>query len=965
MEGTSERKFKVKTMDGRTNEFQSDPDISVPELKAIIESTLNIPAHRQRLIFKSRLLKDDQKLSDHINKDDETIHLMAMSEEQARTRSQTRANTETTQPTNQPNRPGGIPAGNPADPFSGIMGMLGNMMQGFNQNPGMSTSMNISSGPIDLTQLLAGAPITHSHGPASNSNNTPSQPATRPSQPTAQPRGRVNPNAVPVNQHATVRLVTRSTSGNGRSSRGAEENKETRSTSGTRTTNVALPHEHLYDTNLICNELMGPGSAFPGPPLPPSNQPRNPATLLGSYLSSLQFATQRVNSFIWRSGELMQRENNLVNPVERAEAQQLINQTGRAMESLARALLLSSHYYRDFSLGETPGNYRVSNNPHPDFADLHARFTESQFQRSRGGSTQSSTVTTSAPAPTPAASSSGNSQRPAAQANPFANLLQNIMTPQNLSSMTGLVTNLTQQVRGQAPQRQPVVTNPTQDPSSSQQPASNATQSRDVVMEPSEEVKNGAETRQQTLNSRFVNDISSLANLGNNPMGMAAQSLLPMLNSAMSGGAGGPLSMPIREMFADDSDEVNTFLFKVLMNCSMQDLIAIMNGNYEIVSDLHPRTRDVLMSDYMNGQDTPENREVATSRISNEINSQLIIPADISTHIVSGADPLRTVKSLNQKHVKKLVSAILDIDHDPNDSTAFINRMSRIQRWWIGDLIDSIKPLFTGQLQDALRFVRGNIDHMVTSMGDPTIQMMAGMFTDTIMQKITQSYNQYLLDKQREDEAEARELGISVEELHKRRFDSESEENKMEVDRDPSEEPKIQEEPVNMLRSNVNSAPSSTSHATPFTQVKVEEQKQTVQKEEEKVEEEKDPEIRDLLELMEEDQSMLVVNVPSKRPRSRAYKALDVYFDNNIESSNPITERGNKPQNARNDMTAMLKKALKDTGFKSETIDKNLAEVEIPDSLIDQFKQVIKEDVIDRKNDQEYKPGQFPSLDKL
>jgi hypothetical protein len=277
MEGTSERKFKVKTMDGRTSDFEAPHDISVPELKAIIESKLNVPADRQRLIFKSRLLKDDQKLSDHITKDDETVHLMAMSEEQARTRSQTRRDAEANPQNNQPNRPGVFPgnAGNPADPFSGIMGMLGNMMQGMNHNPNMATSMNISSGPIDLSQLLGGAPVVHSHGPASNSNNTagqptpnqPRQPAAQPNaqptaHPTAQPRARPHPRTVPVNPRATVRVVTRSTSGNGARTRGTEENKEGLSTSGTRVTNIALPHDHLYDINLICNQMMGQVQLF-------------------------------------------------------------------------------------------------------------------------------------------------------------------------------------------------------------------------------------------------------------------------------------------------------------------------------------------------------------------------------------------------------------------------------------------------------------------------------------------------------------------------------------------------------------------------------------------------------------------------------------------------------------------------------------------------------------------------------
>jgi ubiquilin len=102
MESSPNRKVKVKTMDGKVTEFEVDPNISVEDFKLEVEQKMNVPVNRQRLIYKSRLLKEGDKLDQHIKKNEETIHLMAMTEEQVRERetAQRRQNRE-----NRSNRP--------------------------------------------------------------------------------------------------------------------------------------------------------------------------------------------------------------------------------------------------------------------------------------------------------------------------------------------------------------------------------------------------------------------------------------------------------------------------------------------------------------------------------------------------------------------------------------------------------------------------------------------------------------------------------------------------------------------------------------------------------------------------------------------------------------------------------------------------------------------------------------------
>lgn len=796
MDSNNTRKFKVKTMDGRSTDLETSPDIGVEELKREVEQKLSVPVHRQRLIYKSRLLKSDQKLSDHVTQDNETIHLMAMTEEQARSRSQSHreSNTSSNPPNNQPNIQGlpnfqnlfgqnlggaAAPGGgqDPNNPFGNIMGMVQNMMQNIPQQP-QQNSGNLPGGvhaqAFDMSSLFGGQPMNQPQNqtPSSNAN-------TQGNARSQNPAGGVVHTQVHVGPDRIVRVTSRSVSGNRRqrsNNRVAEENKEPRTASGVRAgSRIALPHPYLYEANMISNQLMGPGAGFPGPALPPNGQPRTVVNLLGGYLTSLQFTMSRINPYIWRAGELLQREPNLVNPLDRADAQQLINQIGRALESLSRALLLSAHFYRDIRLGEQPGHYRVVNNPNQDFRDLNERFTNEQIPgaatpnqvpTANTPTTSSASARTSTFASAPTGSSSTRTQVPPRQSappqaqpgqpqpNPLAGLLQNVMNPQNMGNLAGLFGNFTGNIPAGGATGGNNVSRQNQQPAST----SNATsgQQRDAEMTPNnpvgssnqtnsrEEHKEHAQNRQQNLNNNFMRNVSNVANMGNeNPISQAFQSMMPLLNGAMSGSGGNPMTQTLGSVFPEDREGARSFFFKVIVNLSLQDLIAIMNGNYEVVSHLHPRMRDILISQYMNGEDTPANRQAAAETISQEVNENIVIPEEVKANVVPGSDPLKIVREGNRKHTKKLVNMILDNEHDPNDTASFIKRVTRILRWWIGEIVDGLKPCFTGSLQDVLKFIRGNIEKAISSMQDPSIQFMTGMFTDTIMQSITKSYNEY------------------------------------------------------------------------------------------------------------------------------------------------------------------------------------------------------------------------------
>jgi len=396
----------------------------------------------------------------------------------------------------------------------------------------------------------------------------------------------------------------------------------------------------------------------------------------------------------------------------------------------------------------------------------------------------------------------------------------------------------------------------------------------------------------------------------------------------------------------------------------LQDILAIFSGNYEIVKNLHPKMKEVLLNNYMNNEDTPESRDQAVTKINSELSGFFETPESMRQDIVAGKDPKKTIMETSKKHIRKLINIILDIEDTEENSATFMKRFTKAARWWTGEIIDNLKPCFKMGLPDVLRYFRGNIEQKISSLEGSNIPFVIGLMTDGLMNFLTSAYGNYTKDKEREDRAEAREQGITLEELYARRRTptepakeeepSKEEEpapkeetkeitpqSQKEEEKKSSEEPIIQEEPV--TSKTVTSKLASSSHATPL-------QTSQASQEEQKEPEEKDPEIKDLLEKMEE---YLIGNPPPIRPLSRAYQALDAFNDRNIDTSNPVTKRGELKQNAKNDAESILRTALKNCGFKSSTIEANLKDVEIPEDLVNKYKEVVKEEIQARKADTE------------
>lgn len=72
---------------------------------------------------------------------------------------------------------------------------------------------------------------------------------------------------------------------------------------------VKLPHEVVFEISKICNRMQGNNSVFPGAQVPQLPFERNPMHILGTYLCNLSMAMSRLQPYMQRCGDLLQRES--------------------------------------------------------------------------------------------------------------------------------------------------------------------------------------------------------------------------------------------------------------------------------------------------------------------------------------------------------------------------------------------------------------------------------------------------------------------------------------------------------------------------------------------------------------------------------------------------------------------------------------------------------------------------------
>lgn len=138
------RKLKLKKLDNSEISIEVPENILVKDMRKIVELKSGIPENLQRIIYKAKLLKDENRLNEYIKEDGETLHLIKKpmpSSEGAQGAGAGQEATSGPQPTSAgAGVPGGMPnmGGAPFNLNSMLSGILGP------QGAGGASDANIS-----------------------------------------------------------------------------------------------------------------------------------------------------------------------------------------------------------------------------------------------------------------------------------------------------------------------------------------------------------------------------------------------------------------------------------------------------------------------------------------------------------------------------------------------------------------------------------------------------------------------------------------------------------------------------------------------------------------------------------------------------------------------------------------------------------------------------------------------------
>ena len=245
------RKLKLKKLDNSEISIEVPENILVKDMRKIVELKSGIPENLQRIIYKAKLLKDENRLNEYIKEDGETLHLIKKpmpSSEGAQAASGGQQATGGPQPASAgAGMPGGVPnlgAGlNLNSMLAGILGPQGAGGAGGGSDANISIQIGGSGGAMpNLSQLLGQLGGPGAAGGPGNSMPPVLQNMFRP------------PQAAPARPAQAAAGASSAPSQSAGAQSGANPA-------------IQLPHQVLFRIGQQVDHMYG-DALFPGPPMP-------------------------------------------------------------------------------------------------------------------------------------------------------------------------------------------------------------------------------------------------------------------------------------------------------------------------------------------------------------------------------------------------------------------------------------------------------------------------------------------------------------------------------------------------------------------------------------------------------------------------------------------------------------------------------------------------------------------------
>lgn len=137
----------------------------------------------------------------------------------------------------------------------------------------------------------------------------------------------------------------------------------------------------------------------------------------------------------------------------------------------------------------------------------------------------------------------------------------------------------------------------------------------------------------------------------------------------------------------------------------------------------------------------------------------------------------------------------------------------------------------------------------------------------------------------------------------------------------------------------------------------------------EELEEPEEPEdlseVEQMIKDMEDDATLIEVSEPRKDPHSSAYNATDLFNSENINSKHPCTKRKCATTTPKEELKSALKKALWDSGFTNDQVEKMIEGKEINEEMSKAYGDLVKEIMKSKRESPDYEEGRWPKIDKI
>lgn len=672
----------IKTLDSKKIPFNVSKNINVAELKKLIENKTNVPLSSQRLIFKGKILKDDQGIDAYGVVHDCTLHMV---ERQQGIQENPPPSNQTT--TTTPNPATGRP--------NFVMGTI---------------SLPDGAAPPELNQLLGN--VLGSLGIV-NPPNTSQQDSFQQIQHNLNNLNNSISQLQSSSTHQTSTTTQTSTNTNNIENTGSYLSQ----------IDSAFLNIHPFLSHLA--SLLSQESSLQASR---RTEAQNLASQLGpifqnlgtillsisSSISSIQMGSEPGTGQISAPRRVVAASGNIGVAIPRTIPNQTTPQGEQATNTQGQPIEVSMPL---FTVSQREQNQSGDTNtrPAPNLNNLFATIASSMNQNRPP----------SQPTQTPPSQSTQTPPSQPTQTPPMSQSATPNSAPPNMANMLSQFLSIAQSLGSQSN----VQTN-------TSAPLPDLMSQFLGAMEPGQQSNNQENSSQNTSTAAMLSQTFNAVNQAiNSSQPSTISSVIESISQGLNSDNNNESSNQEETILAE-------ILKKVMDSLTVPDMLAIMSGNWVPLQKMHPIlkgfVRDVVKTDTSSSRLDQLASEIIES-VKESLNEK-DLPEEIKKKVKPGYEITSLSLTIMRKHVSKLLAVILsDLPPTAMNPHPFASAVKEWTSKFVEDLVNTLSQSMSGGLSDAVEVIKWFLRERLMFMGPEFSQMGTNMVTSYIMETYSHS----------------------------------------------------------------------------------------------------------------------------------------------------------------------------------------------------------------------------------